>query len=411
MQAGSMVFCAPFNTSSNLTNILPVIRMAQEKDILGGIIYDRVDPKTLRSEFPDVQLLSSADMLRFVPAISRVTSLFKGILCIARLERELRDALPPLSGGLRRNCWRWVGEIARAMRFNAAFRELFRKSPPSILLSTSDYFPFDSQFFEAGKALSIPGGVVQHGITDDFWWPFTADYLFLWGECACQEMTALGAPASRLIACGMVASDSLFAQAKGNERSARLEGGARVLLLSQAQDCKQQPELYERFARVLPQIVAETPWARWRVKLHPAEDGSFYRAFSAGGARALEILPKETTLAGALEEADVVVTLYSTAGLEAMICDKPLVVLDIHPTVGKYAWWPAAGGGLRCSTVAEATSEIAALSGDRHYLNKRLEGQREFLARYFANQGKAAEAVFNSAQRIASLRHPDPPVA
>ena len=42
--------------------------------------------------------------------------------------------------------------------------------------------------------------------------------------------------------------------------------------------------------------------------------------------------------------------MLSTAGLEAMMMQRPLVVFDLAPMVSECAWWPKFGGGTYVTT-------------------------------------------------------------
>lgn len=394
---GSFLFCMPFDGGANLNNLLPVARLAAARGLLSGIVYDRVERGLLEREFPKTPLLSSKELWVSVSVGRRLAGLFRGVSCTWKLARALDAALPEVRRGVLRNPWRWAHEVSAAATYREAFRKLFRRCRPCFLLSTSDYFPFDSQFFEAGRLLGIPGAVVQHGVMGAHDWPFTAEYRFLWGVGACDELAAMGAPRGRLVATGMVASDRLFARAARDGAGPADGHLPRVLFISQAHASSQLPELYQRLSEILTKIVEATPAVRWAVKLHPAEDGSFYRGLPGATSERLEILPGGTRLEDALIGADIVCTMYSAAGLEAIIAGKPLFVLDIHPMVSRYGWWPSFGGGVFCRTEAEVFAEIQALTGDEIYRARRMERQEKFVAGYFANRGRAAVAVLDAA--------------
>jgi hypothetical protein len=398
MNSGLLLFCLSFETGSNLNNILPVARLAAARGLLGGIIYDRPDRTFLEKEFPGTPLISSRELFGSASLGQRIRSLFRGIFCVWKLGLSFGNSRPLLRKSLLTMPWRWVQRASCASIYGVAFTELFRRCRPSFLLSTSDYFPFDSQFFEAGRGLGIKGAVVQHGITDTFWWPFTGDYLFLWGEGARNEMLAMGAPSQRLAVCGMVAADPLFADSGVRKiPNFSSDHAIRMLILSTAHERSQKPELYRHFAKFMVELVAAAPALCWTVKLHPAEDESFYQSLGETTYQSLHILPRGTSLTEALAGSDIVGTIYSTAGLEAMIMNRPLIVFDIHPTVARFAWWPQRGGGTSCPTVEATVQEIRALGEREKYKIERLGQQEEFLEHYFKNQGRAAQAVLGEA--------------
>lgn len=135
------------------------------------------------------------------------------------------------------------------------------------------------------------------------------------------------------------------------------------------------------------------PSVIWKIKLHPAEDDSFYRRMGAAVFSHLKFHPKQTSLEDAVSDADVVTTLYSTSGLEAMIMDRPLIVATDSPRGQELAWWPSMGGGTYAHSAEDFSLQVRNLMGNDIYRAQHLARQRDFLAKSFANQGSSAKYI------------------
>ena len=73
--------------------------------------------------------------------------------------------------------------------------------------------------------------------------------------------------------------------------------------------------------------LAEEPWVRMLVRRHPQESGGVFHAHA--GLKHAAVLPREISLAEAVLAADVVISVNSTAMLEAALLNAPVVQLAL----------------------------------------------------------------------------------
>ena len=220
------------------------------------------------------------------------------------------------------------------------------------------------------------------------------DLCGVWGEAFADEMRQFGAPSERLAVVGLPSTDGIFQRAKTTEQPREIGNREPVcLFLSQTHGAKYEPEIFARYRDFIIEVTKLMPWIKWKIKLHPMEDDSFYRELGKESFDRLTFHPKDISLEDAVNDADVVSTTYSTAGLEAMIMDRPLIVAPAIPRVREFSWWPAKGGGTYGDSAEDFQSQLTSLISDRGYLTRQLEQQRGFLAKSFANPGHAAEKV------------------
>jgi hypothetical protein len=287
-----------------------------------------------------------------------------------------------------------INQLIRSLQIAKTSRLIFDAWAPSAIVSTSDLWPFEYQFAFEATSRNIPSVVIQHGSLVYFYWPFIASLYILWGDESFREMCALGAPADRLAVAGMPASDKTFRWLSETGVAERNPGKNPVcLILSHTHARSMEPELYENYKSFLNELIPSTPFVRWRVKLHPAESRTFYEDMNPDVVGKLEFYPSATKLEDALEEADVVTTLFSTAALEAMMKRRPVIVSIVSPRMAEPALLPQVKGAFRVHTPEEFGRELQLLISNPEHRNRRLAFQSASLNQYFANQGHASQAI------------------
>jgi hypothetical protein len=107
----------------------------------------------------------------------------------------------------------------------------------------------------------------------------------------------------------------------------------------------------------------------------------------------VQIQPRNISLDEAVAEADVVCTIRSTAGLQAMMMRRPLIVLDLTSGDECSVWWPLHGGGLAVKNSETFKAVFDQLVDSSVFRDSLLKSQQEFLEKSFANKGNAAAAI------------------
>lgn len=395
---GLPLFAFIFDTPANMNNLLPVfqcaIRRSLKPAVLCGENVDFQDAGQTQNRIGIRELMAATTLKERVTALARAKRLH-GVLCA-----HFADIAPQFVTSVRqRGAW-ITSELAIFLAVRHGLRRLYSAWEPSCVVSTSDLWPFDHGVFAEASRQRIPSFVVQHGVTNRYWWPCVADKLLLWGSAFEKELGELGAPASRLVCCGMPASDGLFTRFNHKNQDFVPKPVKSCVILSDSQSCISHPSLYSKYKSLLKTVVRVFPSIKWMVKLHPIENDVFYQDFA--GSPNFEVLPKTTTLEQAVTHADAACTLWSTSGLEAMIMRRPLFVLDVEPLVREFAWWPNSGGGLFAGTADAMIDLLGKATADSTFVSELVTRQDEFLKQSFSNPGRAAEAVVDSIEEIIS---------
>jgi hypothetical protein len=92
----------------------------------------------------------------------------------------------------------------------------------------------------------IPSSIIQHGTIDYIWWPFVADFYYMWGEARVEQMLNIGAPAERMKAVSMPATGKFFLRAENTQPKTVSKEAPVCLLLSMTNGISAEPEIFRR---------------------------------------------------------------------------------------------------------------------------------------------------------------------
>ncbi len=390
----------PATSSSNLQNLLPVALEAKRQDSLGGIVTGAAVKSGSDGVFGDFSpVLREHDLSGRIGMGFLPRSLRRAVRRLNWMIAWLKPQHAHYAKRVRQNYGAYVKMMITAERAKIACRDLLLAWQPSCLLSTSDFYPFEFQLIWQAKKLGIPTSILQHGESNDVvLWPTYADTFLAWGESYREQFLKRGAPENRLHVTGMPASDALFGMSESRAATDAKTTNPVCLVLSHTQDRVEDSVLFEAFGRCLIDTIRSTPRIKWNIKLHPSEDDSFYRENGMADLAQVKVLPRETSLEQAVNESNVVCTIRSTAGLQAMMMRKPVIVLDLVKQGAAPVTWPLQGGGIYAKEAVQFQTNLNRLISEADYLGSVLSQQHQFLEFKFANRGQAATAVVDFLQ-------------
>jgi hypothetical protein len=382
----------PYASGSNLLNLLPVAQEAKRRGLLGLIISgNEISPEHFK-DFENV--ITEQTLWRMVRKTGLLRIFRSARKKFKKLAALLEQLDPQCANRVRQNYGGFFRQLIVSEAMRGSFRTLLADWKPSCVISTSDYWPFEFQLFCEAKRMGIPTAIIQHGeLTSVTYWPAYADTLLIWGMGFQQKLQSLGAPANRLRICGMPAADALFNRFQNQSPKAANSAAPVCLVFSHTHDRSEEPATFAAYARFLQEVISLLPRVQWRIRLHPAEDDSFYRELGLAGHSRVQIQPRNISLDDAVAEADVVCTIRSTAGLQAMMMRRPLIVLDLTPGDECSVWWPLHGGGLAVKNPETFKTVFDQLVDSPVFRDSLLKSQQEFLDKSFANKGNAAAAI------------------
>jgi len=159
---------------------------------------------------------------------------------------------------------------------------------------------------------------------------------------------------------------------------------------------------YTQISQVFPQLVRESgdiPGVRLVVKPHPAETAAPYLA-AAGGATHVAVAPAGVDLAELTRIARLLVTVNSTAAIEAMVLGVPSLVLGMPNNLTPFVEAGAMSGVYEGGSIGPALRQLL---GDGQGREELLRQIAAFMARYrVGSDGGAAPRAAGEIVRLAS---------
>jgi hypothetical protein len=147
----------------------------------------------------------------------------------------------------------------------------------------------------------------------------------------------------------------------------------------------------------LVEAVVAMPDVQLVVKCHPAETAAPYERAAAGAAN-VRIAPASADLARLVASASVLITVNSTAAVEAMPLDVPALVVGLPNNLSPFV---EAGAVAGAATRAEIGPMLRAVLYDKEFRARLTEARQAFMARHqIAADGRAA---LRAAERIVRL--------
>jgi hypothetical protein len=149
----------------------------------------------------------------------------------------------------------------------------------------------------------------------------------------------------------------------------------------------------------LVKAVADMPDVRLVVKCHPAETAAPYER-AAGGAANVVVAPATADLARLIAASSLLVTVNSTAAIEAMPLDVPALVLGLPNNLSPFV---EAGVVAGASHDAEIGPMLRSVLYDKEFRDRLARARRSFMARYqIEADGRAALRAADAIVRLGS---------
>ncbi len=214
------------------------------------------------------------------------------------------------------------------------------KRPKSILV-WSDHSQFEKTMVLLGKARGTPTFVIQHGVLgnilrkDQLVWAsqdnkrIYADYFCCWGRITQNWYLKNGIPESKLVITGSPRYDPYFAEALHNEQSGNIllaTSGIPSNTFSVFSSVR-TIEQYESKIRTVCSTVRKFQEKHFIVKLHPYADEGFDIVKAIRQENPQAHIIKNANIVETIKNSDLVISTGSSVLLEAMILNKPTIML------------------------------------------------------------------------------------
>lgn len=260
----------------------------------------------------------------------------------------------------------------------------------------------------AARRFGIPTLVIEHGSIfpdDPIWEDCPVDLICAWGEPSRRALLSCGVEEKKIVVTGAPGYDAVFAQA-GDDSLRRAPNRAYVLVATSGPGDQVSLPQHLGFIRALYEAVDRNPDISWLVKLHKKDRLEYYAGENGGPRANLQLVnggtaTSETDIFDFLRPARFLLTISSTAALDAMAVHVPVVTYDV--------WTP--GAGLSGVEFLENGSTYRAHTPRQlaDLMRRLWDGWRDqaidasalaYSKWHFANRGAAADAVCKQIRKL-----------
>lgn len=280
-----------------------------------------------------------------------------------------------------------------------AVRRALAQEKPDVVLMASAAHPLGYAFSAAGQLAGAPTVEITHGIPvmEYAYLPVRTDKVAVWGPAMRDWYAERGTDPARIAITGQPRFDRI-----GNRRPADggralrkqigVPAGAPIVTLAT------NPVSDQENARLLRAVVAAMRGFRRHhlvIKMHPAERGEVQRRVASECGCPASVV-QAVDLHQLIAASDALLTYHSTVGLEAMILDTPVVVINLSglPDPAPYV---ERGAALGASDEAEIVSALYTVLETSDRSRALAEARRRFVADY------AGEVDGGAASRVVDL--------
>ena len=272
-----LLYVLPTTTPSSVLNLGAVIS-TQSVDLLRSVLVlpDGVEtpPNGVPPEMPSQTYRS---LLGAIGYGERAGALGRAWRRVCRILEAARELDPRVAVRMRPFEIPLLERLFEAELCALACARALARWKPGCVVSTSDLFPLEHQMFVSAKAQGIPTFLLQHGIIVPKYFPFHADKFLVWGEPDLKTMVDLGAPSDSIVVLGMPSSDRLFNPETRQQKRGGMTRSLRILILSNIRPRGPEKPVIG-LASFLKEVIPQNKEHKWTVRLHPTEDGHFYRS-------------------------------------------------------------------------------------------------------------------------------------
>ncbi len=182
---------------------------------------------------------------------------------------------------------------------------------------------------KVAKSVSIPSIAIQHGLFIGYVYRNLAtDKMIVWGERPRKYWLDRGCEPENVVSVGPIAHENWTSviQTKKDSVSESLD---QILFLGQNPAAFISKRLHKRSIHAMVMAAKKNPDVEFIFKTHPREPSKIYRNIIIRG----NVDNIQLITCGSIEpfliSADLVVTIFSTAGVEAMLLGCPVIVLNL----------------------------------------------------------------------------------
>jgi hypothetical protein len=294
--------------------------------------------------------------------------------------------------------------VADAVWFAGRFEEAIGRYKPRVVMVGNPFTIEGRVAAMIARELGVPACCAEHGTifpNDPYWFHCPVDKVFAWGAPSRDALLSNGLAPSQIVVAGAPRLDAF----SGPGKSRRY-----VLVATSGAGDQVSMERHLSFISTLLEAASRLPGVQWVIKLHPKDDRRLYeKALRDRGIRNVIVTEGMPDMKGIdiyefLREAAALVTVVSTAALDALACDVPVVaVVQGGKEEYEHVDFIRRGAVVCVATASELASSIGDLLGGRRNTDVE-QAASALVAEHFANRGNAASLIAGELARLGEER-------
>jgi len=279
------------------------------------------------------------------------------------------------------------------VKYGEIAKEVIHIEKPNVVVTIDDRSPFGKTVNVISRSLGVPTLIVQHGIVADhpIYGPICADKYAVFGHAFKDALVKRGANPDDIVVAGQPRFDVLVNTKYDKNWIYEKLGISKEKGLIVFASTDLPDDEMELTVRELCTSMQQFPDKHLVIKPHPSDDGAMFvelvRKFNSDATVVRDHLYE------LLSACDLLITTWSTVGLEAMILDKPIIVINLmnRPDMTSYV---ERGGAIEVNMPNTLSGIIRQILYDGDTIQKIKEGRDQYVSDYtFMSDGKASERV------------------
>jgi hypothetical protein len=288
-------------------------------EALGIYYFDIIE--TYRNHYAQIQEINKYDVLSSLKPnlIELMNNLYNSIFD-NNIVSDISKILSP--------------HIIQARNYIDIYTDILENLKPGVVLLFNENSMSERTMALVSKKQGIPSITIQHGLfIGNVYRSLATNKIIVWGDepkkfwmergCVSDQVFPVGAYPYEGIDSTTKVPKSFFQEKK--------EGGINILFLGQNPSAFISKTVHRMTIEAIGNLINRLPNLNYYIKPHPSENFTPY--IKLGKLSQNVQIIKDKTIIDSILHADIVITVFSTAGLEAMMMGKPVVVLDLSEDV------------------------------------------------------------------------------
>ena len=277
------------------------------------------------------------------------------------------------------------------------FSVLIKKHHPKAIITDADRHKESSALLSSGNHFKIKTFGLIHGsvFPPDSYIPFISQKILCWGKSSYHHLREFESIQGQLVITGNPKINNLYLDVDNIKIEDELGVNQnRIVLISNNISINERLKLAEDFCQATQKIIGINSY----IRIHPVESIGEYDSILKKYCHVKILDNKTLTLDETIYAAKIVVVNNSTVGLEALVKNKNVIVLDtVNFDIGLGNELCEKAYCLRAKNSEELRNHINSLLSDEVFYQKQLSLSKDFIQDYCAYFGN------ESARKISEL--------